>query len=219
MGHPPGVQGSRGPVFGSVFRTPFFRRRFHMVRKWCLRPSHFQWQTFASFDKASAHVPAARPTRNPLVPGAHCCGTWSCCSRGCVCRERGCHVLAPDCGVARGEAFFHVLMPHPSKKLPFLPKALGGLQGLETESGRGLQWIFAATSNAFCFPFVHCLCRARVELQRRARLLKEELHGDRCILLVQMQQCQRNALAKCILHGVAGARIASTCGFAAPCSA
>ena len=110
-------------------------------------------------------------------------------------------------------------MPNPSKKLLFLAKGLGTFEGVETKSGGGMQWIFAGSSNTLCFPCMHCLGRACVEVHWRGGVVKQKLHGDGRILLLQMQQCHRNASAKCILRAFAGARIASTFGFAAPCAA
>ena len=194
--HRPDVQLSRGPILGSVFRTPFFRVRSEGERKCGLRPSRFQRKTLAGFEEAAAHIPAARPTRNPLIPASQRCGVcgWS---RGVtVGSATRCHVLSPDCGVTPGQPFAHVLVADPSKKVPFPAKGSGRLQGLHTDSGRRLEWIFMPTSDAFFFPLVHSVRRARLQLRFRARVRSETVHGHRGIMLLQMQQTQRNLSEK-----------------------
>ena len=154
-----------------------------------------------------------------MHPASQCSGVCAWSSGVRVCRDTGCHVLSPECGVARGQAFLHVLVADPSKQLPLPAKGSGCLQGLDTKSGGGLQWIFPPNSDAFFFPFVYSLGHARAHVHCRGRLRKEKAHGVRGIMVLQMQEAPRNSSAKCILHGLAAARITSTCGFAAPCSA
>jgi len=172
--HHPCVQGSRGPVVGSAFWTPFFRGRSEGERECRLRPSRFQRQTFTGFEEAAAHIPAARPMRNPFTPASQCSGVCAWSSGGRVCRDTGCHVLSPECGVARGQAFLHALVADPSKQLPLPAKGSGCLQGLDTKSGGGLQWIFPPSSDAFFFPFVYSLGHARLHVHCRGRLRKEK---------------------------------------------
>ena len=120
--HSPVVRVSGGPLFGSVFRTPFFRGRSEGHRKRGLRPSRFHGQALAGFEEAAARIPAPRPPSNPLIPASQCsrvCGWRRGVSLG---RVRRCDVLSRDCRVGGRQAFLDILLASPSKQVPFPAK-------------------------------------------------------------------------------------------------
>ena len=58
--------------------------------------------------------------------------------------------------------------------------------------GDRFEWIFMSSSEALCLPCMHGLAVVVRRGQRVGRVLQEKLHCKRGVMLLQMEQNQRN---------------------------